>query len=277
MKYIEHKDSAGFFAVEVKPDIFLIGCEVVENGSNWGRSLEFGSPTGNSWLIKGHETSILIDSALPLPGFKAFAESIARTPVQLVLSHTHPDHIYRLNEFDECWIHPDDESLLKGAYGFGAYEGIPETIHYLNEGDVLDIGNGHVIRIYHVPGHTDGSILLLDEKTKSLFSSDTIARRLLYGLGKWIPLDQFINDLERIKSLDFTTIFTCHDRAALSKTFIDFMIDSLKQLPDVQKRIELVGLEFIHLVRGDEKEEAYFDYVVPADRREECIAALKRA
>ncbi|WP_433940447.1 MBL fold metallo-hydrolase [Paenibacillus lautus] len=276
MNYLVHKEAAGFFAVEVKPDIYLIGCEVGENGGSWGRSMEFGSPTGNSWLIKGQETSVLIDSALPLPGFKAFAEKVAQTPVQLVLSHAHPDHIYRLKEFDEYWIHPDDEGLLRGEYGFNAYEGIPETIHYLKEGDVLDIGNGHVIHVYHVPGHTDGSVLLLDEKTKSLFASDTIARRLLYGLGTWIPLDRFIHDLQRIKSLDFESIYTCHDRTALSKKFIDFMIDSLKGLPEVQQRIELIGMEFIHLVSGNEKEETYFDFVVPAARREESIEALKR-
>lgn len=276
MTNLQDKCSTGFFAVEVKPDIYLISCDEVGNGSCWGCSLEFGSPTGNSWLIKGQGTSVLIDSALPLPGFKAFAESIAQTPVQLVLSHTHPDHIYRLSEFDECWIHPDDEGMLRGDYGFNAYEGIPETIHYLREGDVLDIGNGHELQVYHVPGHSDGSIMLLDAKSKSLFASDTIARRLLYGLGKWIPLDEFILDLKRIKALDFEHIYTCHDRTALSRTFIDFMIDSLKQLPKVQETIELIGLEFIHLVRGDEKEEAYFDFVVPAARREECIEALKR-
>lgn len=277
MTDIVHEDAAGFFAVEVKPDIYLIGCEVGENESRWGRDMEFGSPTGNSWLIKGQDASLLIDSALPLSRFKAFAEKIAQTPVQLVLSHAHPDHIYRLKEFDEFWIHPDDEGLLRGEYGFGAYNGIPETIHYLKEGDVLDIGRGHIVHIYHVPGHTDGSILLLDEKTKSLFTSDTIARRLLYGLGKWIPLDQFIHDLKRINALDFESIYTCHDRTSLSKKFIDFMIESLKGLPEVQQRIELIGQEFIHLVRGDEKEEAYFDFVVPMDRREESIEALKRA
>ncbi|WNS45162.1 hypothetical protein [Paenibacillus sp. MMS20-IR301] len=116
----------------------------------------------------------------------------------------------------------------------------------------------------------------MDEKTNSLFTSDTVARRLLYGLGKWIPLDQFIHDLERIKALDFTSIHTCHDRSSLSRTFIDFMIDSLKQLPQVQQRTEILGQEFIHLVRGEENEETYFDFVVPAARREECIEALKR-
>lgn len=273
---VEQQDRLKYFAVEVTTDTYLIGCESGDHSNDWGRSLEYGSPTGNSWLIKGRDNAILIDSAAPTEGVRAFAERVAKLPVMLVLSHAHPDHIYRLKEFDEFWIHPADEGLLRGQYGFPAYEDIPETIHYLDEGDVLDIGNGHKLEVYHVPGHTDGSILLLDPMTKSLFSSDTIARRLLYGLGEWIPLDRFIQDLRRIKALDFDFIYSCHDRPAISKKFIDYMIESLKGLPGVQKKVSLLGKEFLHLVRGDERQEAYFDCVVPMDKRQECIEALAK-
>jgi len=273
---LEQQEQHRYFAVEVTTDTYLIGCENGNQSNDWGRSLEFGGPTGNSWLIKGQDKAILIDSAAPLEGVRAFAEQIAKVPVMLVLSHAHIDHIYRLKEFDEFWIHPDDEALLHGQYGFPPYEGIPETVHYLQEGDVLDIGNGHRLEIYHVPGHTDGSILLLDPKTRTLFSSDTIARRLLYGLGKWIPLDRFIGDLKRVKKLEFDFIYSCHDRAAISKKYIDLMIESLKELPSVQKKVTILDKEFLHLVKGDEREEAYFDFVVPLLKREECIEALAK-
>ncbi len=269
-------DGSGYFVKRVVEDTYLIGSDTGENGADWGRSSEFGSPTGNSWLIKGKDKAILIDSAAPVAGLRAFVEKVAGVPVLLVLSHAHPDHIYRLKEFDEFCIHLEDEGMLNGEYGFPIYEGIPDTIHYLDDGDVLDIGNGHVIEIYHVPGHTDGSILLLDKKSKTLFSSDTIARRLLYGLGKWIPLDLFIHDLQRIKKLEFDKIYSCHDRSALSKSFIDFMIDGLKMLPQVRKTVNFIGIEFIHLIRGNEKEETYFDFVVPVNKKEKCIESLKK-
>nr|WP_245364074.1 MBL fold metallo-hydrolase [Cohnella thailandensis] len=227
-------------------------------------------------MIKGRDKAILIDSAAPTEGVRAFAERVANLPVMLVLSHAHPDHIYRLKEFDEFWIHPADEGLLRGQYGFPAYPDIPKTVHYLEEGDVLDIGNGHKLEVHHVPGHTDGSILLLDPMKKSLFSSDTIARRLLYGLGEWVPLDRFIQDLRRIRLLDFDYLYSCHDRPAISKKFIDYMIESLKELPNVDKTVSILGMEFLHLVRGNELEEAYFDFVVPLRKREECIDSLAK-
>ena len=37
------------------------------------------------------------------------------------------------------------------------------TIHYLNNGDVIELGN-HLLEVIHIPGHTPGSILLLDKK-----------------------------------------------------------------------------------------------------------------
>jgi len=114
------------------------------------------------------------------------------------------------------------------------------------------------------------------KKSKSLFASDTIARRLLYGLGKWIPLDRFIHDLERIKTIDFEHIYTCHDRTALPKKHIDFMIESLKELSETEQRIAFAEREFVHLIRGNETEEAYFDFVLPVTRKEESIKALKK-
>ncbi len=270
-------EAGGFFAVEMKPDLYLISHECGEHGAHWGKNLEFGSPTGNSWLIRGRDRSLLLDSALPHEGFKAFAERVAQTPVQLVLTHAHFDHIYRLKEFDECWLHPDDEGLLRGQYPFQpAYEGIPEKLNYLREGDVLDIGNGHVLEVYHMPGHTDGSILLLDRKSRALFSGDTIARRLLYGLGRWVPVEDFIRNLERMKALDFDHVYTCHDRSPVTKPFIDYMIAGLKSIPETTRRINLLGVDFIHVLRGDEREEMYFDCVVPVGRAEEIAEALAR-
>lgn len=269
-------EADGYFAVEMKPGIYLLSHEYGERGVHWGRGTAFGSPTGNSWLIKGSERSLLIDSALPHEGFRAFAEEIAGTPVQLILTHGHYDHIFRLREFDEFWIHPEDERLLRGEFPIQpAYEGIPGTIHYLDEGDELEIGGGHRVEVYHVPGHSDGSILLYDRRSRSLFGSDTIARRLLYGLGKWVPLDQFIRNIARLRELDFDRIFTCHDRLPLSKQYIDYMIESLYELPRTTRTIEILGSEFIHLIRGEERDERYFDCVVPAGRREEIAQALE--
>jgi len=270
-------DAGGYFALEVKPDIYLISHEYGEHGVHWGRKTDFGAPSGNSWLIRGSERSLLIDSALPHEGFRAFAERVAGTPVQLVLTHAHYDHVFRLREFDEFWIHPEDEGLLKGRYSFQpAYDGIPKTVHYVKEGDAIDLGGGRKIDVYHTPGHSDGSILLFDLHSRSLFSGDTIARRLLYGLGKWVSLDQFIQSVARFRSLDFDSIYSCHDRSALSKSYLDFMIESIFELSAASGTIQLLGIEFIHLSRGIEREEFFFDMVVPADRRKETAESLRR-
>src|SRR5690606_9717685 len=111
MEHNSEQPQQAYFAIEVAEHTYLIGCETEEVPNGGGHSLEFGAPTGNSWLIIGEDSAILIDSAAPLEGVRAFAEELAQVPVMLVLTHAHPDHIYRLQEFDEFWLHPMDEGL----------------------------------------------------------------------------------------------------------------------------------------------------------------------
>ena len=55
---------------------------------------------------------------------------------------------------------------------------------YLDEGDVVDLGNRH-FQVLHLPGHSPGSIALYEKNTRILFSGDVIydGRTLRYGLS----------------------------------------------------------------------------------------------
>jgi glyoxylase-like metal-dependent hydrolase (beta-lactamase superfamily II) len=50
----------------------------------------------------------------------------------------------------------------------------------LTEGDTIDIGD-HALTVVHTPGHTSGSICLLDTVTRTLFSGDTW---FMNGIGR---------------------------------------------------------------------------------------------
>lgn len=264
-----------YYAQKIDADTFLIGCDYEDFGKRSGKETAFGNPTGNSYLIIGADCAVLIDSAAHLEGLRAFAENVAGKPVMLVLSHAHPDHTYRLKEFDEFWIHPKDEDLLHGAYGWEAYKDVPEKMHYLNDGDIIDLKNGHKLHIFHIPGHTDGSILLWDEYTKLLFSGDSIGRRLLYGTCGWVPVKNYISSLERIKELDIAGIYSCHDRKRLVKEIIDFEIEGIKKLPNAKDEIQYTPemTPLVYIRSGNEKEMFFLDCSYP--KTEQCVKELK--
>lgn len=264
-----------YYAQKIAEDTFLIGCDYEDFGMRSGKAAAFGNPTGNSYLIIGEDSAVLFDSAAKLEGLRAFAEDVAGKPVRLVLSHAHPDHTYRLKEFEEFWIHRKDEALLHGAYGWEKYEDVPEKINYIKDGDIIDLKNGHKLHVIHIAGHTDGSILLWDEYTKLLFSGDSIGRRLLYGTCAWVPIQDYITALEKIKMLDINGIFSCHDRKKLVKEIIDFEIDGIKMLPYAKDEIrytpEMTPLVYIRT--GNEKEMFFLDCSYP--KTEQCVKGIK--
>ncbi len=250
-----------YFSTEIRPGIFLIGLDMGGEGVD-GREIRPGHATSNSYLIVGKEKALLIDSMGSIPGFRAFAEQMADVPVLFALSHAHVDHVVRLREFDEFWIHKDDEPLLHGAYGMPSYDGIPSKIHYLQHGDVIDLGDRQV-DVYNIKGHTPGSLLFLDRKTKTLISGDTIARRLLYGISGWVPPDEFVHAILELEKQDFDGILSAHDRFVLPKSHIRYMVDAIREVGETTKRINLLGMEFMQVVKGDENEIEYQDVTVP--------------
>lgn len=230
------------------------------------KSLAPGNPTQNSYLVIGATKALLFDLALDEPGLKEYAEQLAGKPVQLVLSHGHIDHIFHLNRFSEVWMHPADEILIReGMPGQMPVDPCP-TIHALYEGNIIDLGD-RLLDVFNVPGHTNGSILLLDRQTRTLLAGDTCTRRLLYGLTDYVPLERFCESLRRIQKQDFDIFYSAHDRCSLPKAYLEYMIAQITdELPHTQERWDCPGFgQMIHLTSGDVYSLRYFDMAIPVE------------
>ena len=251
------------FHVEIGAGIYLISTDVQ------GKSMLPGTATTNSYLVIGDEKTLLFDLAVDDPALGTYAHKLAEKTVMTVLSHGHYDHIYHLERYPEVWLHEADLPLLQGG-GIGLRKVDPcPYLHALHHGDVIDLG-GRKLDVIHIPGHTPGSILLLDRKSGILLSGDTGARRLLYGVTGYTPLDAFCADLERLKEYPFSVMYSAHDRCALPKEHLDMMLDAIRNdLPKATKSVTVPGVgEMLCLGKGEETELHYFDmaYLEP----EEC-------
>ena len=168
--------------------------------------------------------------------------------------------MYHLEDFSEVWLHSGDIPLLKGK-GIGTRRIRPlPVLHELADGDTIDLG-GRLLDVIHIPGHTMGSILLLDRNTRVLLSGDTFTRRLLYGISGAVPLEEFCKRLRRLWDVPFDYAFSAHDRCALPKEHLRTMLDAIEHdLPHAKKKlfIPFVG-KLLCLTRGTETEIDYFD------------------
>ena len=132
----------------------------------------------NAWLIdpgnmNEHETQV-ISSFITENGLKI---------QKILLTHAHIDHVLGLQwAFDTykapVTMHQDDKEVLDMfqvsgmRFGF-ELDHIHVDIEFVNEGEELDF-DGEKFRIYHVPGHSPGSIVYHNENQKFMISGDVL-------------------------------------------------------------------------------------------------------
>ncbi|GID96580.1 MBL fold metallo-hydrolase [Amorphoplanes digitatis] len=165
--------------------------------------------SANFWWLRGDDRDIVIDAGLGVvPLREAIPGMFERDPMVL-LTHAHLDHVGGAPEFGDRAAHPAEAELLAAGvpaslYGPELYdklgidaagEPVPELMidvlpgpgydpatyrvepmtlnRVLDDGDRIDLG-GRVLTVLHLPGHTPGSIALLEERTGTLYSGDII-------------------------------------------------------------------------------------------------------
>lgn len=101
-------------------------------------------------------------------------------------------------------------ALPSAGYDPGAYEITPVSIERaLEEGDVIDLGN-RSLTVLHLPGHTPGSIGLLDEHDGTFFSGDVVYDDLLIDMLPEADVTAYRASLERLRSLPVAQVHGGH-------------------------------------------------------------------
>ena len=187
------------------------------------------------YLLEGKDRALLIDTGMGVGDLYAVVRSITKCPLTVVLTHVHPDHAGGIGQFREVSLHAADmvpamtltEKMTEGFIRFEFGQLYP--VHSLNprpafcdirEGMCFELG-GRTVQVFETPGHTLGSISLLDDKTGFLFSGDacnhnellSVPRfwRNLIGPGTAVgSIPENRHSLEKIKGLHCTENYTGH-------------------------------------------------------------------
>lgn len=155
-------------------------------------------PVGfQQYLILGQEKALLIDSGMGIGSLRAEVEKVTKLPVILINTHGHPDHAGGNAEFPPALMCPAEfdvyEKMATLEYrkqdsgpkpgGSGGPGGPGQPMAPLQptgpapvpveDGAVIDLG-GRTVEVLYTPGHTHGSISLIDTQTASLFVGDNV-------------------------------------------------------------------------------------------------------
>ena len=142
------------------------------------------------FLLTGTEKALLIDSGMMIQNAKEIAESLTDLPISLLNTHADRDHIGSNEEFASFYMHLAEEPLYRRS-------GKPGTIIPVQEGDTIDLGQ-RKLEIIDLPGHTPGSIGVLDVAARVLISGDPIQRHgKIFMFGQHRNMEAYIESLER--------------------------------------------------------------------------------
>jgi len=125
--------------------------------------------------ITGNEQKMLSD----------FIETKKLKPLAILLTHGHFDHAagvsFLRNKYGcQCWIHPDDEKELSNVnelaqiYGMNVNSGFGAD-HSIHDKTELLFGKINII-VFHLPGHTNGSVAFFESQNNYLFAGDTLVK-----------------------------------------------------------------------------------------------------
>ena len=200
------------------------------------------------YLIEGNDRALLFDGLCGEGSLKSFVRELTDLPVQMVLSHAHPDHCGAVFEYGECYMHPDDMALLYTDFVSGRQERwkfvaeVPEwalpvrtktrleditpgcavKTYPVYDGDMFDLG-GVQMEVIGVPGHTRGSIVLLDRADRLVLSGDAINPNTLMALPGAATVEEYKESVLHLKTFQpaFDSLYGGHGPEPVPARIVD--------------------------------------------------------
>ena len=177
------------------------------------------------FVLEGNQRAAIIDTGMNLENVKEVVESITSLPYILINPHADRDHVHGNKEFDSFYMHPAEESLYRSS-------GKPGKIIPVQEGDVIDLGDRE-LKIIDLPGHTPGSIAVLDAAARVLISGDPIQRHgRIFMFGPHRNMDMYIESMEQLekRKSEFDEIWPSHADIPVNTDTIKLLHDGAQDI-----------------------------------------------
>ena len=219
------------------------------------------------YLVEGDDYALLIDSILGMGNLKAFCETLTDKPIRLVNTHAHSDHCGGNFFFDHCWLHHKDIGFFQQCIGIKKEQVVemakqmalpeykdliepddnfadwnPIRVFPLYDGDVFDLG-GREIEVVEVGGHTAGSIVLIDHKTRIAYSGDACNGNTLLEFDNSLPVISYLRALLHLKDhqAEFDMMYGGHE--IFDPSIVDEAVEAVaKVLAGTDDRCERTGI-----------------------------------
>lgn len=180
------------------------------------------------YIVEGSKKAMLIDTGTKCEKLDSVVKLITQKPLIVMVTHIHIDHAGNMDQFKDVYFHPADTVLMSRV------KPNKGKIHFVSDGEKFDLGET-TIEVLFTPGHTPGSIVLLDRKAGNCYSGDA------FGSGQvWMQLQPHISmstyaqscrTMEDLMDKGITKIY-CGHYPYVKKTYDKTYITEMRQLAE---------------------------------------------
>lgn len=228
-----------------------------------------------SYLVLGAMRAALIDTGMGIANIRAEVERLTDLPVTVVNTHSHYDHVGGDHRFLEVWALDDEHEIARIEGGLGRAEcarylapgfyldlppdfdpatyeirpaAVTRRLHHL---DGIELG-GRTLTVHHTPGHSPGSICLLDSRDGLLFTGDTYYPGTMYVHLDGADFEAYVRSVGYLLTLLERVSHLCpaHNEAYAPKEVLARVSDAFGRIVAGQVAAEAQGETRVYRFEG---------------------------
>ncbi|MDF2539658.1 MAG: Beta-lactamase domain protein [Herbinix sp.] len=193
------------------------------------------------YLIDGKDKALLVDGGNSVQDLCGFLGKLTDKPIELLITHGHGDHAACIQQFEKVYMSHTDIDIMNWMLGLTIE---PTQISDLKGGEIIDLGD-HQLEVITLPGHTLGSVALLDRERQLLFSGDSLGSGLIWmQLPNCTSIKDYLQELNKLENeiKDMTNLKLCvgHSQQSESELGLQYFKD-LKTAAEGIVTGEMVG------------------------------------
>ena len=178
------------------------------------------------FLLKGKEKAVLIDSGASTHNAREIAEGLTKLPIFLLNTHGDGDHVCGSGAFDEIYMTKED------FISCGIADRFPNTkLKEIKDGDVFDLGD-RKLEIITIPGHTKGSVAILDVENRQLFAGDSVQNGFIFMFDNRREPEKFEAALKKLIAISdrYDRIIASHGEPVLDGKYTKKVLEAWKKV-----------------------------------------------
>lgn len=188
------------------------------------------------YLLAGEQGAVLIDTGFGSIPLDAICKKLTSKPVMVVLTHGHVDHIGGTGLFEKVLLHPADRKLyrlhsevgMRSIFTKEDLHPVKTEVEDLDTGKIIRLG-GRTLRIIETPGHSVGSVCLLDVERRWLYTGDSCCKaHVLLQMEYSADLKTYKRSLETLIALEsqYSITWPGHHSKPVGKEIIHQFLDA---------------------------------------------------